>query len=316
MPTPIRLDGLLAKIEGTYGVDSVPVVGTDGVRVSERVWSSLRMEYAFPNERTEVATGGLGPAPPAGARGRIVTLEIAWEGRGAGAAYSASVLPEADPLLRACGMSRADDFTGGLEKVTYSRADTSHASCTIYAYAGGLLFKIVGCRGNVRWPINAGQIGVMRFAMQGILVADPATTALPAITYDAVLPPPAVSMGLAISSWTPDVVTGEFNQASQISRLDSGNAAEGVGEFAIAHMQETAFNLTARSVPLATYDPYTVRKNSTPQTVDLTLGSAQYNRVKLDVNDARLRTIEHPEDQGFTAWDLSYFLLDFAVIFD
>lgn len=53
MGYPIRIDGLLAKLEpaGTYGTDSVPVTGTDGVKVNERLWPTLTIDYEFPNDR-------------------------------------------------------------------------------------------------------------------------------------------------------------------------------------------------------------------------------------------------------------------------
>src|SRR4029077_8712736 len=169
MPIPVRLDGLLAKIEGTYGTDPVPVVGTDTVRVEDRLWPRIQENFAWPNRRDTVATGSLIPPPPGVARGRWCALDFGWEIKGSrsGAAYSAGNKIEASPLLQACICSEVLVTTGGSESLTYQHADTNHSSCTIYAYAAnGYLYKVVGCRGVWHWPINVGVHGVIMFHME------------------------------------------------------------------------------------------------------------------------------------------------------
>src|SRR5260221_8264683 len=173
MPQPIRLDGLLAKIEGPYGTASVPVVGTDAVRVTDRLWPQLQETYAWRNRRDGVASSSLIPPPPGVPRGRVIALDFGWELKGSrsGGAYSAGNKIEASPILQACECSEALVTTGGSESLTYAHADTAHSSCTIYAYAGGYLYKIVGCRGVWSWPITVGVLTSLRFQMQGILAS-------------------------------------------------------------------------------------------------------------------------------------------------
>jgi hypothetical protein len=313
--TPLRLDGLLAKIESTYGTDPTPVAATDGVRVSERVWSTIAIEHVFLGQRN-AAAGSLSPIAPAARKGRKVTMEIAWEARGTGAAYSASVLPEADPLFRACGTARTDDFTAGSEIITYAQADTGLESCTIYAYAGNKLFKVVGCRGSIRWPVEVGGLGIIRFSMEGILTAAPTEVALPSVTYDAVIPPPAVGMSLTVAAWSPDVLSAEFDQAATIARIDSANAADGIVSFDISEVTPV-YNLSAKAPAISTYDPYTIMQAATAQTISQTLGSVQYNRMKLDVTSAAyLQSIAHSDQDGFAGIDLVYALTSFALKFD
>lgn len=321
MPTPLRLDGLLAKEESTYGTDPTPTVGDDGVRISDRVWNQLTPEYAFPNRRDDVASGSLIPVRPAARTGRIVTLEFGVEAKGAGSAYSSStpVRPEMDPLFIACARSRTHDDTVSAEKVDYDPADTGHGSATIWAYAGGKLFKVVGCRGNCVLEVNGGQIPIFRFTMQGMLLVDPTEVALPAITYDAQVPPAAVSVSLSIGTgpWSPRFTSFRYDFGNQVQRLDSGNAADGVDGFHISRIEPT-IQLSAEADALSDYDPYTTSQDVTAgEDVDLTLGDTQYNRVKLDVNTgAWLETPAHAEDNEFAAWDLTYQLTDDTVTFD
>ena len=300
MEQPIRLDAILAKIESVYGTDSIPVVADDAVRVSERVWSSLKVEHVFPNSRDDAASGSLIGVAPAKPKGRIVTLDVAWEARGSG---TAGDVPEASPLFRACGMAETVNVA---VDVRYAPADTSLGSASIHAYAGGKLYKIVGGRGTWTWELTAGTLGLLRFQMQGILTADPTEVSLPAVTYHAQIPEAAVGATLAVGGWTPDVLTSEMALGAEVQRLDDANAVDGVGLFAISKMNPT-YKLNARVDPLATYDPYTIKKDATGGNVDQTLGATAGNILSLDINSvAFLMDIGHAEDNEFAAYELEY----------
>ncbi len=311
-----RLDGLLAKIESAYATDSVPVAATDGVLVDERLWSPSNPTHAFENTREDAASGSLFSLFPAVPRGRIIEFDITWDARGAGAAYSASVLPEADPLLRACGLLRVDDFTGGSENVSYAPRDTGHESCSIYVFAGGVRYRIVGVRGVLRIPVSAGGQSRMVFAMQGIVLSNPDTVTLPSITYDSTIAPPSVSMGLSVGGiWSPDAFTFELAGGQDIQRLDGVNDAEGIQEFAIVGFDPIA-TINARTTVLATYDPYADLRARTTRTIVINTGTVQYNKWDISITDAYVRDPAHSVNNGVVAWDLEYILQDYALKFD
>lgn len=312
-----RLDGLLAKVEATYATDSVPVIADDGVLVDDRLWTPANPTHAFENTREDAASGSLFSLFPATPRGRIIEFEITWDARGAGSAYSLTNLPEADPLLQASGLARVDDFTVSAEKVTYSPSATPTGSATVYIYAGGVLYRIVGCRGVLRIPIVAGEQSRFVFAMMGILVTDPATTPLPVIVYDSTIAPPSVNMALDIGSgvWSPDAFRFELQGGQDIQRLDSVNAVEGVSSFEIVGFDPMA-TLNARTTLLATYDPYADVRARTTRTIDIQAGTVQYNKWDLAIIDAYVRDPSHSVDNGVVAWDLEYILQDYALKFD
>lgn len=311
-----RLDGLIAKIEATYALDSVPVAGVDGVLVDERLWSPSNPTHAFENTREDAASGTLFSLFPAIPRGRIVEFDITWDARGAGAPYSVSVLPEADPLLRACGLLRTDDFTVSAETVTYAPRDTGHESTTIHVFAGGVLYPFVGCRGVLRIPVSAGGQSRFVFSMMGIQLIDPATTVLPSITYDSTIAPPSVSMSLLVGgTWSPDAFSFELAGGQDIQRLDSVNAAEGVAEFAIVGFDPIA-TINARTPVLATYDPYADLRARTTRAIAIAAGSVQYNKWDIAITDAYVKDPSHSVDNGVVAWDLEYILQDYALKFD
>lgn len=310
-----RLDGMTAKIETTYATDSVPLVGTDGVLVDERLWNPTNPTHAFENTREDAASGTLFSLFPAIPRGRIVEFDITWDARGPGAVLSLAVLPEADPLLRACGLERVDDFTVSLENVIYKPRDTGHESCTIYVHAGGNLYRIVGCRGVLRIPISAGGQSRFVFSMSGIMLTDPVTFTFPSITYDSTIAPPSVNMALTVGAWSPDSFTFELAGGQDIQRLDSVNAAEGVAEFAIVGF-DPIITVNARTPILATYDPYADLRARTSRAIAIAAGTVQYNKWDIAVVDAYVRDPSHSVDNGVVAWDLEYILQDYALKFD
>src|SRR5712691_11162764 len=97
-----RIEGLLAKVESTYGTDSVPVVGSNAVTVTDRLWNSITTGYAFENTREAVVTGTIFPPAPAIPRGRMATLDFGVELKGSrtGGAYAAGNKSEVSDLLR------------------------------------------------------------------------------------------------------------------------------------------------------------------------------------------------------------------------
>ncbi len=323
MATALRIQGLLAKEEGTYMTDPTPSASVDGVRGVGFVWNAIGPEWAFPNEREETMSNSLVGVAPGTPKGRVVTFTYRVQLMGAGSAYSSStpVRPECDPLLRACGLARTHTDTGSSEAVDYDLADTSHVGVTVWIYAGNKLLKLNGCRGNMTWSPTAGGLGEIEFTIQGLLQATPTESSVPTITYDSAVPPPAVSMGLALvpsggSSWTPRTSGLTVTTGHEISRLDDVNSSDGIEEFAIA-MTNPSLEFTARTTTLTAYSAWTLAAARTVHTIDMTLGDTQYNRVKLDCDLGYLIADPVPaDDQGFSAYTLRYKLRDLQLTFD
>jgi hypothetical protein len=321
MATPMRLDGILAKIESTYGTDSTPTDGTDGVRINDRAWTQMGLEYAFDNHLDDAANGSLIPPAPAGRHGRIANLDIPWLVRGAGVAYGdPSPVPEADPLIRSCAMAATISEGVGTENVLYEPTDQNLESCTIYAYAGAKRYRIVGCRGSFELQLRAGQLAIMRFRMRGFINTDPDELTLPAVTYDAVVPPASVSAAATIDTFQPDWSEITLNQNAEPNRIDSGNEPTGVLEFQ-QNLITPRCSIRCITVPLGAigasqYDPYADLKAGTVRTIDQTLGSTQYNQLKVQNASATLRNITHEDYESMTAWMLEYSLTDFDLLFD
>lgn len=310
MPEVERLDGLLAKIQPTPGTDAVPTVGADAVRINRRLWGLVTVDYHWKSMRSGVATGSISPAKPAVPRGRKVKIEVFWEARGAGA----DVPPECDALLRACGFAQFD----GTALWQYTQASQNHEMATLYAYAGGLLFKVIDGRGRFRWPLVVGEVAIMQFTMFGIMIEDPATTALPGgFVYDATDPVAGVNTGLSIGGVALDWLSGEFDPIGlEPPLLESGNALDGIAGFDYADVDPT-FRLNLRKVALATYNPLADLKVRTTKALLMTFGPAvAFNRIKLLSTNISLKEHGLGASQGFVNWDLEAFVESWILQFD
>lgn len=297
MPELLTVEGIETKREGSYNVDPTPAV-SDGVRLSKDCWSNLDPDYNWENDRSGLVNGTIIPSKAALPRGRMVKLELFCEVKGAGA----DIPPEVAELLIACGLPEFD----GTSLWTYGPLTSgTKGSCTIYAYTGGLLWKISGVRAQVALELVAGELAVLHFTAVGIPSTDPATTALAGITYDATEPIAAVNAGLTIGSWSPDWQTFTVNPIGVTPQLlESGNAADGIQMFDFGD-SDPFYELVTRKVPLATFDPYADRKARTDRTMLFTLGPAvAFNRLKVLGATTQIMKHQPVAAQGFVGWRL------------
>jgi hypothetical protein len=171
MPLLTRKAVLMAKIEGTYGTDSVPVGATDAVLARNIIPRPLQTEFVD-RELVRPYLGNSERLPAA----RFVELEFEVEVASSGALGTA---PAYGALLRACGF--AQTINAGVS-VVYAPVSGSFESVSIYHNQDGVRHRLLGARGTVRFVFNVRQIPVMRFRFIGLYVAVD-DSALPVPTY-------------------------------------------------------------------------------------------------------------------------------------
>lgn len=179
----IRRATLAAKIETGYGTDpwAGAPAGADLLPVENLLPEEPRGFYPWP------ALSGLLDALP-GVPGELMArFSFDVRLRGKGAAYSASVKPEAGVLLRALGFSETIDATPGSEKVTYKapRASGFESLGLWFLQENAPTIKLLGGVGDGSLVFVAGQPVVLRCTVTGIhggRVAQALVTAAPAAT--------------------------------------------------------------------------------------------------------------------------------------
>jgi hypothetical protein len=159
--------------------------GTSGTDVFAGAYTAADVVQAFnvaPNINQEMldnlaVSGDLGRLPSVIGLGYGMVSFSMWM-RGAGAAYSASVLPEVHKPLLGCSLSATLVTTTGAEKYTYAPTATAETYTIYTVQENGRTLKLAGCLGSVEFGITAGGVCEARFTFQGLIagVADIALT--------------------------------------------------------------------------------------------------------------------------------------------
>jgi hypothetical protein len=189
MPRLIRKTAILAKVEATYGTDSVPTGAANAMLVS-----NCTFNLAYNNvERNFIRPFFGGSGQLAGTRFVEINFEIELANSG-----TAGTAPAWAPVLRACGM--AESVLATPARVEYTPVSASFSSVTIYYHLDGVRRVALGCMGNVEIMLNEGAAPMLRFSLVG-LDGGRTATADPSVTLTAFRAPQVVS----------DVNTGDIN---------------------------------------------------------------------------------------------------------
>src|SRR3990167_9441729 len=242
------------KVESTYGTDAF-----GGSYLAANIVPAFNISPAITLEEIEnlALSGDIGRLPSGIGRELAgVTFEMFI--RGSGAAYSASVKPEADSALQACGLSSTFSGGAGAEIVTVDPVATP-SSYTIYiVQENGSTLKMGGCFGDVDFTMRAGGIITARFSFQGMLLGESDV----AFVAGTIARAPAYSPGKAAASV---------------------NAVGGVAGFFIAD-RRPLFTIDPEANSIATHDWFTDHKAGTLMDASFLIGSVQYNKLQFKFN--------------------------------
>jgi hypothetical protein len=316
----ITLFGILAKTEASYNAGGSPSASTDGILLSEP--ADLAINYAHDGARGRAnGTGGTLKRGAQSGRSGETTLKV--EGRGRGAAYSASILPEINALMRASGHGATVVTTGGSESVTYAPVSdrASFVSAVLEAYARGQKYPLTGVYADLSFSIDGPGFLMFEFALSGI-VGIPTDVAVPTITYQSTIPPKADAITYTLGSWSPIVKSLSFKanrKRSPRARLNTpGHKGWSMGGRA------PELEIVVEAVALSTFDPYTAREAGTSYASALVVGATQYNRFKHNAPVVQITNVEDDADEETALWKLTLALApssptandDYTAIFD
>lgn len=285
---------VLAAVEATKGVDAAPT-GANAIRVTNRPWPKVDGK---PIDRA-VVKQTLGNLPHLMNPNASVQVEITCELKGSGTAGTA---PEYDPLLQACRLVR----TAGAGSVAYnpSSAAASERSATVYIYADGLLWKLVGAVGDAKLNAQIGQVPTITFTLSAPYAA-PAASALPTgLVYDATAPE------VVSSAATFTVAGGAVNAGS--FDLSLGNNVEeltqvGRHEFVVTNR---APEITTNRRSVGTAAEWNALMNAMDAAIHFQNGATAGNTVTIDAPAARRKTIGYGEQGLDVMQDVAFGLYE------
>jgi hypothetical protein len=170
MPRFIRNTAILAKIETTVGVDSVPTGAANALLVSNVSINPLNAQ----NVDRDLIRSYFGSSDQlVGTAYKEVGFDIELAGSGA-----AGTAPKWGPLLRACAF--AETINAGVS-AEYNPITVGQEAVTIYYYDDGVQHRLLGARGTFEIKAGIGARPVLSFRFIGIdggdtAVANPSTT--------------------------------------------------------------------------------------------------------------------------------------------
>ena len=277
----IKIYGLRAKLETTYGTSSTPAA-TDAIQLSELP----QLAVAFANDGMRaLPPGTMGNQNRVVPSGRTGKTNFKFEPVGFGTAYSAANLPRGHALLRACGLDAAVVTTGGLESVTYTPTPgpSSFASVTADLFARAQQYTLLGAMGDFSLGSVGPTIPIFDGSFEGLLTSAIVDAAVPALTYtpwSALAAPKSVNIALSLNGVTSLVVKSWLLKMNRKigSRLDQNSG--GHAGFAGGGRGPT-LELEVETPAIATADYHALRLLGTTLSASLTIGSTQYNKYTI-----------------------------------
>lgn len=323
----LRHGVLLAAETGSYG-SGLPTLSasTDGFLTYETPKPAPR--WLHDGTREGISGAGTTELTPVNPSGQASDVSLVHYFKGGGAAYSSSVVPSVDLLLRALGMSATLDATASSEKWTYAGISTSFESLVAEIYSRGQKWNYFGSQAS-KLVLEADGMVVPKwtFDLAGIQQADPADVALPTITYPggSLRNPKAVNIALTIDSGGT-VFTGiprsltltiEREMTDRTSQNDANGYHLGFELGPRTATLNVVFESTAVvvSTPHTTataVDPYRLFSDlaNHPLAVNMNIGGTQYNRFKVAAPTAQIvGPPSEDEDGAIALWgiDLKFY---------
>ena len=291
----VNREVILAKIEVSYGTDSVPVEGTDAMLVENISWSQegLRM-----NERPAV-------------RANIGMLQHVWGGalmsmtfdvelKGGGGAVD--VPPEFGPLLRACGFG---ETINAAVDVTYEPVSDAAESITIYYFQDGIRYILLGCRGNVSFNLETGALGKMTFTLTGH-TAVPTDVALASPTVLTNVPAALIGVPFTIGAFSAVINALTWDMSNTVAFPPDISAVDGYGEIQITQRDPNG-SYDPEAELQATEDPHTDLKTNVAQAITTgVIGTSPGNAYQIDMPAVYYRDLSPGDRDGIRTYEIPF----------
>jgi hypothetical protein len=285
---------ILAKVEVTYGTDSVPVEATDAKLVENIGWSNegLRM-----NERPAVRQNIGMLQQVFGGTLRSITFDVEMKGGGG----AVDLPPELGTLLRGCGFGETVNVAADVQ---YAPISTGHESLTIYYFQDGIRHVLTGCIGNAAFNLETGALGKISFTFTGHLVSvtDVALPSGPVYTTN--VPPPLINAPFTIGGFSAIINSLAFDMSNTVATPPDMSASDGYSQIRITQ-RDVQGSYDPEADLIANDDPFTdLQQGNTLAVTTGVVGSAVGNRFQVDMPAAYNRDVSPGDRDGVRTYDI------------
>jgi hypothetical protein len=286
-----KLKTLILKTETTYGTDSVPTAGANGVL-------AMNMSISIDADKLErpIDHPYLG-ANPFVLVGKRITVEFDFEPLGNSAVGSAA---PCGPILTACAHS---ETLVAVTSATYALASTSLKSVSIYFQMENQKVVVLGARGTIDYDWTVKQFPKAHAKLTGMF-AIPVFNAIPSPTVSAWQTPVAVEMETMLVTIGGTAVN---TMSFMLSQGNDVNIHEG------SESREAAILARAATGTLKVYDPgidvldlWTPAKNYTPTAIVCTVDGGAGKKAVMTVPNAQLQLPKWTEMDGTIGLEIPF----------
>jgi len=279
---------VMMKAETVYGTDAVPLVATDGFAAIDFAWGDAAKVNA---ETVEYSTGYFGAGDTfvvSMVRSCGFALPIVGGGTPLGTNYPAALLA----AYRACGHAST---VAASTSVTLNPISTGEEGVTLYANEDGLLRKMVGSRGSMKWTLEENKIGRVAVSMMG-LYSTPAdvTLALPTL--------PTLQKPVGFSKSNSTVTLGALALKCSSVMVDQGRSYSyrnlaGLEDIVVEDCKPTV-ELKFELPTAAQKNVYQELETATAQALAIAHGTVAGNKFALNSARAVLTDLNDTKDRG------------------
>lgn len=236
---------------------------------------------------------------------RLAHIGFRAEVYGRSAAFAANNLPVLSPYLRACGLAETLDVTPGSEKVTYTRASSGIPSLTLALYTDGVVQKIAGARGNVKFTGEVGAPLYAEFDFVGVYL-DVVDGALLVPSYVNLVPPQLLAATFAVGGYAPVLKSFEIDLGNKLTGREDLNSASGYKSFVVTD-GDTRGRMDPEMTTVAAYDYYGKWKGGITGALSVgAFGPAQYNKAKITAPKLVTTKVAEGEREGHAVVNVDF----------
>ena len=279
---------IIAKLETAYGTDSVPTganaIGVTDLKIEPAKGTKKKREILYPDFSTQphIITQ----------QHQAVSFTVELKGGG-----TAGTAPECGALLRSCML---EETVTADTQVGYQPRSADFESCSIYLNQDGILHKLIGFRGSVKFNVAGGDYPTASFSGLALAVV-PADVAPVVPVYTTVVP---VEVNQANTSFS----FGGFAAVLHKLEVDMGVGTKfrelpnQVAEIKITG-RDCKGSLAIDAVKNADHNFWADWKASTPLALALAHGTVAGNIVEIDATKVLLDSVDYGEVDGILTFN-------------
>lgn len=285
MTLKTRKSVLVAKIEATYGTDSLPdgsnAILTHGLSVTPLEGNTVNRDRDRP-------TFGADEEDHSSAY-QVVEFDVEYQSSG-----TAGDAPAFGELLRAC---QRDEALTALTKAEYTHNSENTDSATLKGYLDGQLHVLVGALGDVEKKLDSQGLPYLHFRFVGLWV-DPASAAAPATTGWAnfIKPLPVNNTHTSqLTLWGQALTLKSFNykQGNDVQHFD--NPGEDIVEIV---GRKGSGRISALAVALSVKNYFKLAKENTTGALSLIHGTVAGQICEFTAPNVGLTKPSYGDDSG------------------